>query len=58
MGFFLKQKSMFLVYQTVFFKPVRTYNTSKKHRIKIRDAFFRERVQTYLELVSFPGACS
>ena len=55
MGFFLKQKSMFLVYQTVFFTPVRIYNTSKKLRIKIRDAFFRERVQTYLELVTCGG---
>ena len=50
MGFFLKQKSMFLVYQEVFSTPVHSYNTSKNSERKNRNAFFP---RSYTDL---PGA--
>ena len=43
---------MFLVYQDFFSTPVRTYKTPKKRALLFRDVFVRERVQTYLELVT------
>ena len=44
---------MSILYQKCFSTPEQPYNTSKKRALRIRYEIFRERVQTYLELVTY-----